>query len=255
MLKQNVVAELTRRGQEVFIRHSVDYSWEDIVQGCDVSGKDEKQRAVDTNTWRSLWRKDKKDKTCLGPSKVFVSYFLRNKKSLLERLTAVKGLDDYNASLNNIHHDLLIELRQYIKPSILESYNAARKPIDLYIEHLVAMAKELNGYRESLIPLLALPLDSKMMARPECFEDGELRRNGIRRGNGFLHVRTEDMYLDLQQALRGRCTRLSDTEGHDIYPIYFDLLWNQRLTRPGRNLFEINPKRVVGGRHISNLSS
>ena len=238
MLDQDIATKLASRGREVFIRPTTVYTWNEIINGCVVYGKSKSQRAVSANTWRRLHRKDN---TSMGPSKVFVLYFNDKKKQLLNALADINCLDDYHAMLNDVRQDLLPQLNNHIKQNIIASYNAVRKPIDLYLEHLVAMAKELNEHREKLVPFLSLPLDSYMMASPDCFEDKELKRNDIQRGDGYPHVRTEAAYIDLQQALRGRCDMLSDMTGADVYPIFLDLLWGQRLFRLGNNLFETNP--------------
>ncbi len=238
---QSVAAKLGSRGAEIFIRPSVSYTWKDIILGCSIPGKAKSQRAVAANTWRRLHRKDRNDPKCLGPSKIFIPYFLDNKIKLLDKITTVKGQEDYHSALNDIRLDLLPELRHHIKQGVLLSYNSVRKPIDLYMEHLVAMAKDLSSYRDKLVPLLYLPLDKDIMGRPECFSEEELWRNGIRRGDGYTYVRTEASYLDLQSSLAHRCARLSKMAGNIVYPIYLDLLWNQRLTKPGSSLFEINP--------------
>lgn len=50
--------------------------------------------------------------------------------------------------------------------------------MDLYLEHLVAMAVELGDVRARLVPLLFLPLDSQILAHPGLFTEQELAGHG-----------------------------------------------------------------------------
>ena len=120
----------------------------------------------------------------------------------------------YHQALNGIRKELRTQLHGHIESKILDSYNALRKPIDLYMEHVVAMANELNGYRQQLVPLLALPLDGNMMRRPEL--EQVRRQHGIRRGAGFPSVCDETAYCNLQNALRSRCETVSTTIGRTV---------------------------------------
>jgi hypothetical protein len=129
-----------------------------------------------------------------------------------------------------------------IRPAQLQSYNKVRKVVDLYLEQLVALASELNQFRTTLVPLLRVPLDTWIFSQQCLFDDQDLRNAGVRRNSGFGALTTEDNYRALQQRLSFRADACSQHHGDvDFHPIYFDLLWGNRYTRGGGNLFELNP--------------
>ena len=128
-----------------------------------------------------------------------------------------------------------------IKPDQLASYNKVRKPIDLYIEHLVAMSFELEDDRQVLVPLLFLPLDGQILESSELFTDQELAQHGLRRSSTYSEVMTEESYLALQGIITRRASEVACELGRSFWAIYFDLIWNGRHSCWGGNLFESNP--------------
>jgi len=128
-----------------------------------------------------------------------------------------------------------------IKPDQLASYNKVRKPVDLYIEHLVAMSFDLEAARQVLVPLLFLPLDSQILESSELFTNRELAQHGLRRSSTYSEVTTERSYLALQAIITRRANEVANALGRPFWPIYFDLLWNGRHSNWGGNLFESNP--------------
>ena len=115
------------------------------------------------------------------------------------------------------------------------------QPIDLYVEHLVAMSTELNSERARLVPLLHLPLDSQMFDQTVVFSDAELRQAGVGRGDGYAAVTTTERYDGLQAVTVRRAEEISEATGRAFHPVYFDLIWNHRYAAWGGNLFEVNP--------------
>jgi hypothetical protein len=121
------------------------------------------------------------------------------------------------------------------------SFNKIRKPVDLYIEHLVAMSLELKESRQVLIPLLFLPLDCQILGCLELFSDRELAQRSLRRTSTYSDVTSEETYSALQAIITRRANEVSNALGRPFYAIYFDLVWNNRHSNWGGNLFETNP--------------
>ena len=234
------VQSFIKRAEEIFLQPERRYSWNDIITGVMVSlpgGYHRKFMAVDRNTFRGF---HKIDKDGTGAGEVFRSYFVQHREQLIAALNTARSTDDLDVLLNQVSDDIRTGLIN-IKPGMLTSYNKIRKPVDLYIEHLAAMAHELDACREQLIMLISLPLDSQMFEHPDVFQDSELRRVGVSRKSTYMEVRSEADYHYLQGVLRDRAEVFSQTAGRPLHPIYFDLLWNNRYTRQGTNLFELNP--------------
>lgn len=229
--------EHARKASEVFLDPSPLYGWSDIVTGVEVGGRT--WRAVETNTFRGFHRLDKSRP---GAKPVFEGYFIRHRDSLLADLRAVRTERDLDTVSDRAVAGVAAELEGIVKPSQLGSYNKVRKPVDLYVEHLVAMAEEFDrGDRERLVPLLFLPLDSQMMGDEECLSDSELRRHGLSRRSTSGDVAEKGAYDALQAALATRARRVSDGLGVPFHRVYFDLAWNDRRGKQGGNLFALNP--------------
>jgi len=118
--------------------------------------------------------------------------------------------------------------------------NKIRKPLDLYLEHQVAMARELAEIRPRLVPWLRLPLDSQMFGLPHLFSDADLRRCDLSRQSTYREVESNTQYHALQRIVNDRASEFSALAGRPFHPIYFDLWWNDRHRRSGGNLFEVN---------------
>ena len=229
-----------QRAKEIFLNPGHRYSWNDIICGAMVSvpGRGlRKFMAVDRNTFRGF---HKIDKGGVGAGEVFRNYFVQHRDELVSALKGIQSVNDLHALLNRVSEDIRKSLVN-IKPSMLASYNKIRKPVDLYIEHLVTMAEELDECRERLVPLISLPLDSQIFQQPEVFRDAELRKVGVSRRSTYMEVSSESAYRYLQGVLRDRGEALSQAVDRLFHPIYFDLLWNKRHARSGTNLFELNP--------------
>jgi hypothetical protein len=228
------------RAEEIFLHPTHRYSWNDIVTGAMVSVPGaglRKYMAVDRNTFRGF---HKIDKDGVGAGEIFRNYFVQHRDGLVSALESTRSADDLHGLLNRVSEEIREGLVN-IKPSMLASYNKIRKPVDLYIEHLVAMAEELDGSRERLIPLISLPLDSQMFQHHEVFGDTELQTAGISRRSTYMEVRDEEAYRYLQGRLVSHAADISDRAQRLFFPVYFDLLWNSRYSNPGVNLFELNP--------------
>ena len=230
----NLDRQTAAKADLVFLDPRPVYGWDDIVTGTNAPFP-----AVAGNTFRGFHRIDKGRP---GAAPVFTSYFVENRSGLLESLRSVRDEADLDEVADRAVADLLARLEGVIKPAQLESYNKVRKPVDLYVEHLVAMAREIGPEtRERLVPLLFLPLDSQVFASEVCFRDSELRRHGVSRRSTSGSLSDAGAYAALQSILSERAGAVASHLGAPFHRIYFDLLWNDRWTRSGQNLFALNP--------------
>jgi hypothetical protein len=215
------------KARSVFCRAHSDFGWEAVVI-C----------AVGQNTFRGF---RKINKQCPGAKKEFIEYFQSKKNDLIDAFTSMQSASELHEVCNRICEEIQNRLGN-ILPLQLTSYNKVRKPVDLYIEHLVAMARELNGLRSKLIPLLYLPLDSQILAHPALYSDKELACRGLSRRSTYQDVRSEKVYLELQELLAEKAASITESCGQNCERIYFDMLWNDRFLKPSETLFTILPK-------------
>jgi hypothetical protein len=228
------------KADQVFLRPSPLYSWDEIVSGAPVrseSGGVRQMFAVGQNTFRGFHRINK---ACPGAKKEFIDYFLEQKAILISALSAVRTRDELNRLSNHICEGLRAKLYNS-SPAQLKSYNKVRKPIDLYIEHLAATAVELDDVRAKLAPLLFLPLDSQILAHPGLFTVQELEAHGLSRASTYKDVATESMHAALQTLLIQKAEVVAKARRRPFHVIYIDLIWNGRYDNWGGNLFETNP--------------
>ncbi len=228
------------KANQVFLCPRSRYSWEEIVLGIPVrsaSGGTRRMSAVGQNTFRAFRRVSK---NCPGAKKEFSNYFVEERASLADALSALHNRVGMHRLSNRICDGIRARLIN-ISPPQLRAYNKIRKPVDLYLEHLVAMAVELDRVRETLIPLLFLPLDSQILAHPGLFTDEDLATHNLSRSSTYKDITSERTYSDMQKLLVKKAEAVAAKRRRPFYPIYFDLLWNHRYRNWGGNLFETNP--------------
>ncbi len=201
-------------------------SWSEIVP-----------RAVAQNSFRGFHRINT---AFPGAKEPFVRYFLEQRVPLMDALTRARTRDEMHDLSNRICRRIREKLTNCL-PSQLRPYNKIRKLVDLYIEHLVAMAGEFEKQRRTLVPLLFLPLDKWIMAHPGLFSDRELSLHGLRRRSTYSAITSEQSYGALQKLVLEKAGAVAAEHDRPFYPIYFDLLWQNRYRRKGGNLFETNP--------------
>ncbi len=241
--------KLAQKADRVFNNPGTTYPWEQVVLGAPVrrpGGAIQRMMAVAPNTWRGHRRIDKNRP---GAGQVFQEYFLTRKRELLDGLSAVNNREQLHAYLNEVCDEIRSRLTNIVK-EVRTSYNSIRKPVDLYIEHLLTMADEVPAeLRQRLVPMLFLPLD-KIMLQPIQVADGTivqlfdpvvLQRYQLTPQSSYGHIRTERAYKELQRQVDQKAANVSNRCGRPFPPIYFDLLWNERYAREGTNLFELNP--------------
>lgn len=228
------------KADQIFLQPTTRYSWDEIVSGVAVkspSGGTRQMFAVGQNTFRGFHRVDK---ACPGAKEGFIKYFVQKRSSLLETLFAVRTRDDLNR-LSNTVCDTIGSRLSNVSPTQLRAYNKIREPVDVYFEHLVAMAVELDDVRATLVPLLFLPLDSQILAHPALFSEQELVTHGLSRSSTYKDIVAEQIYLALQLLLVQKASAVAAAQQRPFHPIYFDLVWNYRYRNWGGNLFETNP--------------
>jgi len=155
-------------------------------------------------------------------------------------LTAIRSRPDLHSLSNRIRDEIRARLHN-IQPYQLDSYNKVRKPVDLYIQHLVAMAVELDRVRATLVPFLFLPLDSQILAHPCLFKESELRVHRLSRKSTYRDITSEQTYEALQELTSQKADVVAATRQRPFHVIYFDMIWNHRYRNGGGNLFETNP--------------
>jgi hypothetical protein len=240
---------VTKKAEAVLCKPTCLYPWDEIVHGvmvCRSDGSSERMVAVAQNTWRAHHRQNTKQ---TGSSDVYKHYFVANKNDILSELFSVRDRDSLHALENRLALNLK-PLLSNLKPHLLNSYNSIRKPIDLYLQSLVAMAQEVTEEaRMRLIPLMFLALDSQMLGpfrihdkeEFSIFSYGQLRKYGLTPKSSYGHIKTEETYIRIQDIVTNKAKEIADSCGQSFYPVYFELLWNRRYSRTGRNLFELNP--------------
>ena len=228
------------RADQLFLRPSPKYDWNDIVAGVMVStqgGGSRRMMAVDRNTFRGFYRITK---SCPGAMEGFIRYFLDHRNTLVESLSKIASRSELNDLANRICEGVRTNLTNSV-PEQLRPYNKIRKPVDLYLEHLVGMARELDEHRVRLVPFLFLPLDSQILAHPALFSTAELAAHGLSRRSTYKDVASEEIYTELQDLLKEKAATVAIERGRSFHVIYFDMLWNNRHHNWGGNLFESNP--------------
>lgn len=237
-----VFSEIENKAKNIFINPTVLYPYEHIINGCKVttnSGQCKKMYAVATNTFRGFHRKDTNGN--VGPKELFTGYFNDNKDNFISELKKINSEKELNAFEDDICLKLKSILKKYIKEDMLKSYNKLRKPVDLYIEHLVSMAEELDDERGNLIKYIFLPLDSQMFASDILFTVSELYKFNLTRKSTFKEVYSARNYIEMQKLVAYKANEISTSIGRNFHRIYFDLIWNERYKKTSRNLFETNP--------------
>jgi hypothetical protein len=240
ILDLDVAVQIANRGSEVIKNTESLYRWNDIIQGANVSrgnGDFFIERAVDRKTWRVFWRRDIK---AVGASYIFDKYFLEKKDQIIEILEGINSREQLDTYEDFIIAELKPAMENMIsdkKLHLLGSYNALRKPLDLYFANLASMSEELTHIRSKLVEYLFVPLDKIILSK---IPHDILLKHSLRYSEGFTFVRTKEAYIDIQEFINSEVLEAKEKVGIDIYPIYIELLWNERYKHTGNNFWEIN---------------
>ena len=217
------IAEMNRVGQRIFYNPQSLLSYETLVK-----------RSLGPNTYRGFHRIDKSKS---GAKDAFETILIDNSNLIINSLLKSKTEKELDDLENEICDLLENELKKNIKNKQLISYNKIRKPVDIFIEHVVAMEISFSPVRQSLTKHLFLPLDSQMFQSDFVFSDKERLELKIKKGFTFKDIEVKSHYNEIQEFLKQK-TSIIGLENK----IYFDLEWNDRWKSNGNNLFETNPK-------------
>lgn len=106
------------------------------------------------------------------------------------------------------------------------------------------MAVELRDLRKKLIPLLFVPLDSFILGNDDIIPSEIKKELNIKKGSTFGSIEKRESYLKIQNYLSNVASNISKEIRKNFYPIYFDLLWNNRFKnykyRITKNLYYLN---------------
>ena len=174
-----------------------------------------------------------------GAASVFKRVLTDREVFIQSEIKKAKSENDINNLSKELCNDLLVQLVENIRADQLTSFNKIRKPMDIVIQHMVAMDE--NFFEEDrirVIDLLFLPLDSQIFQSDFIFTDQEAKSLSIKRTFTFKDIKCESHYADIQAFLREKANRIGLK-----HRIYFDLLWNNRYTSSGTNLFLTNPNK------------
>lgn len=240
-IENGLFKQIQQKAESIFNTPFPTYKYGSIIFGCNVKSPIDNgytsMSAVGTNTWRGFHRTPN---SLYGSKDVFTSYFKEQEIFIIDSLKTIKTVEELDHFENKIYLDIRNRLQGNIRSDMLTSYNKIRKPIDLYIEHIVAMANELADTRSQLNQLLFLPLDSQIFSSPYIFSREQLYSLGINDNATFKDVRTSKVYITLQNTAFQKAHDISNAIGKTFDRIHFDLLWNDRYKKEGNNLFETN---------------
>lgn len=239
-----IYKQALQSAETIFLYPSVTYPYADIIKG--VSVNDKWKKAVNTNTTQAFGKKlvygnfgENKKKAM----EVCDELFLSQKNRILEALYSTINTRE---EMDSFEHELFQELKAAFLPYstlslIGESYNRIRKVVELYVEHIVSMASEVEPKRrKTLIPLLFLPIDSWIIGQEHIFNDNSISGWGLTRNSSFGEIRLKSLFDDMQHYLVEKAKKISTAIDAPFHVIYFDVFWGDRLGVPGGNLFGVH---------------
>jgi hypothetical protein len=222
-----IVTAINRVGRQVFHDPSPLLAYEDLARS-----------SLGGSTYRGFHKIDNTKKTSRGAKHVFEKVLKEKASYIIERLNASTTEAEIDELSRELCRSLQCDLKRYIQARQLDSFNKLRKPVDLVVEHLVAMGRDFSRARRHLSKHLFVPLDSQMFSSKLVFDDAELPALGIKRWFTFKDIEDESQYYVIQSFLKEKARRLGVQER-----IFWDLVWNERYKSKGKNLFATNPRR------------
>jgi hypothetical protein len=245
-------ASIEKTAREIFIEPKVTYSYDEIVKGVCVTAEingmpvQEKMLAVNTNTFRVF-------KHIESPKEQFIQFLTEKKDEILQTFAGAASSE----ALDGLAEKYIEALKGRLHPNKsealnLDQYNAIRKPLDLYFEHIAAMCNDLSDCREKIVPLLRLPIDSQILNCHDIFGEDVRRRLGLNAVAGFTKIARRDDYFCVQKLAKTRADSVSRQIGQPFHCIYWDLYWSKRYEAPCRdNLFTSNFTRIAKSKKIA----
>lgn len=237
----SIFKQVLQSAETIFLHPSVIYQYEDIIRGAQVNGT--RKKAVNLNTTQAFGKKltygnfgENKKKAMA----VCDEFFLSQKDRIINELHShIRTKEAMDAFEHELVKSLQVALLAYTTPSLIEeSYNRIRKVVDLYLEHIVSMASEIESEtRRLLTPLLFLPIDSWIIRNELIFDSESISRWGLTRKSSYGSVSKKTIFDDMQRYLMEKAKEISIVLGVEFHVIYFDIFWSNRLNMPGGNLF------------------
>jgi hypothetical protein len=176
---------------------------------------------ISGNTLRAFHRIDINKS---GPKEIINCFLINLKDSIINQLRSCQSAKHFDFLSNELEQTLKKELAKNVRPEILSNYNAVRKIVDLILEHVVLVSEELSNNRQQLIHLLQVPLDSFILNSSCLFTFNERKKFELKVNAGFLSVKKKEQYDSIQNHLASIAN-----ESKIDYPIYFDILWRDRI--------------------------
>lgn len=217
----DLIFKLNQKGDQIFLHSSPPMNFQYLHT-----------RTLTGDTYRGFHMIDKLKP---GPKNIFEKYFAEKKAVLISQMLGLKTEED----LNLFEIEICKELKSFLKANInnlqLISYNKIRKPVDIAIEHFMAMATECNDCRGCLTNFLFLPLDSSMFQSHTVFSDRDIFKLRIKRSFTFKDIKERSHYVEIQKFLKEKAVDIGLKNR-----IYFDLLHRDRYNSSGTNLLTTN---------------
>ncbi|HHX61741.1 MAG TPA: hypothetical protein GX707_13700 [Epulopiscium sp.] len=239
----SILKQALQAAQTIFLSPSVLYEYDDIIRGVMVNGT--RKKAVNLNTTQAFGKKLNVGNFYHNKKKameVCDEFFLSKKDWIISKLCSqIRTREEMGV----FEHELFMQLKRgllvYSTPTLIgESYNRIRKVVELYLEHIVAMAREIDTEtRKLLTPLLFLPIDSWIIKNEFVFDNESIDRWGLKRSYSFGEIKEKSLFDNMQQHLVRRANEISMVLGAEFHVIYFDIFWNNRFNAPGGNLFGV----------------
>lgn len=235
-MDKSILMKALEKGKQIFTNPKPLYSYDEIITGVNISGKN--MKAVANNTFMAFGYP--LDENAKKVKKVYEDYFISNKSIIIKELINVNSLYDMDYVERTIYKEIYSKLID-IKAEKLDSYNRIRKPLNLYLEHIISMCNLIdNIQRERLVQYMFLPMDKFIFNSPHIFNDNEKRKWHISDKAGFGIVRTEELFYEMQNTLVEKAQNISKELDEEFYRIYFDMFWGNRIESEGANLFLSN---------------
>jgi hypothetical protein len=179
-------------------------------------------KIVRGNTLQAFHRNDINK---IGPTEIIHEFIGNSKDQIIEGLKKAKSTNDIESLSNELFKKLKSRMEVNVQDRVLKNYNAVRKLVDLILEQVALIAKELNDHLKQIIPFLRVPLDSFILNSDCLFTYQERKKFKLGAvGGGFSRIKTKEQYDSVQNHL------IQVANSCEVsYPIYFDVLWRDRI--------------------------
>ncbi|EET87814.1 hypothetical protein CcarbDRAFT_1703 [Clostridium carboxidivorans P7] len=229
---------------KIYINPEETYKYDDIIKGIKIENKT--MMAVDKSTFQAFGRFTP---NMFKVQECYIAYFIKNKESIIKSLNSISSDDDIEKIESKIFSDIHASLENETDKERLNSYNRIRKPINLYLQHISFMAREINN-RENLSKYLLLPLDRIIFGIEFVFTEEKRKLFGISKSKGFGQIKEKGLYEKIQKYIKTKAIKIENEIGKPFKAIYFDLFWNDRYMNNPKNLFYSNIKTRINDLHF-----